>query len=307
MLVYCLSMTSTAPLYKPVAPEKTARPNVLPGRTEFVAQMIGKTKRHGTPIRNVFVQHPKDADTRPSKLAEFGRASYLDAFLWLHTLASAKEPYVVTYPSVAWARSLNLDAGSGVADDDTATAVRQWSKITRKLRDLNLVSTKRTGRGVEYTLLDESGNGTAYSRPKDTKDGNWFTLPDVYWLEDHYLALSHPAKVMLLIALSSKEHFTLPLERTKEWYGISRSTAQRGFRELQNQGLLTYKQSWRLDPGNKRGWSEVRTYELLGPYAKDAITASMKNRRFAPTKPTFAEAIDQATEVEAQGDDPLDP
>jgi hypothetical protein len=302
-------MTSPAPLYEPVAPVRTARPTVLPGRAEFVSQMIGKTKRHGTPIRNVFVQHPNGSPTRPSKLAEFGRASYLDAFLWVHTLASAKDPYEVTYPSVAWARSLNLDAGSGVTDEDTATAVRQWSKITRKLRDLQLVSTTRTGRGVRYTLLDESGNGTAYTRPKETADGNWFTLPDVYWLEDHYLALSHPAKLMLLVALSSKERFALPLERTKEWYGISRSTAQRGLRELQVQGLLTYEQSWRLDTANKRTYSEVRTYRLLGPYAKNSIRESMTNRKFASTKPTFTDAVEEAaaTEAATQESDPLDP
>lgn len=303
-------MTSFAPLYEPVAPVKTERPTILPARDEFVVQMIGKTKRHGTPIRNVFVQHPKGADTRPSKLAEFTRASALDAYLWVHTLASAKDPYNVTYPSVAWARSLNLDAGSGAADDDTKTAVRQWSKITRKLRDMNLVSTERTGRGVRYTLLDESGSGAAYTRPKDTKDGNWFTLPDVYWLEEHYLVLTFPAKLMLLVALSSKERFTLPLDRTKDWYGISRSTAQRGFQELQKHGLLTYTQGWRFDSTNKRNWSEVRTYELLGPYAKDAIATSMLNRKFAATTPAFTDAIDEATIAELHGNqeaDPLDP
>ncbi len=263
------------------AHDTMAPPEGLPPRLDLLRAMLLRTKRHGAPIRNVFVQLPGSGNrtSRGSVLAKFGRGTYLDAFLLIHALASAKEPYEVTYPAGTWARALGLDENTGSDDEDLSTGKTQWSKIVRKLQDLNLIERKRAGNHVSWQLLDESGDGTAFVRPKKTADGHWFSLPEGYWLQGHNRELSLPAKIMLLIALSSKPDFALPLERVKDWYGVSRSTAQRGFKELEEVGILTHETEWRLDPDNPRMWSEERHYALLGPYAPETIRAAMSSRR----------------------------
>jgi hypothetical protein len=295
--------TTPAPTESRVQPELNSRPTALPPRSDLVANMLNKTRRHGTPIRRVFVQLPAAPELTPrgSVLAKFRSAAHLDAFLFIHALASAKDPYEAVYPASSWARALGLDANTGTDDDDLKTAKTQWSKNVSKLVSLNLIDRKRRGSRARWVLLDESGDGTDYQRPKTTQDGHWFVLPEAYWLDGHYRELSLPAKVMLLVALSSKPHFALPLERVKDWYGISRSTAQRGFAELEKAGILTYEQSWRIDPNNPRMWSEVREYELLGSYAPNAIRDSMRTRRLnraSTAAPTTATAADGSSTTE---------
>jgi len=263
-----------------VQPKLEERPTGLPAREDLVRSMLSKTRRHGTPIRRVFVQLGRAPGlvNRSSILAKFRSSSHLDAFLLIHALASAKDPYEAVYPAASWARALGLDENTGSSAEDLTTAKTQWSKNASKLVSLNLIDRQRAGNRARWVLLDESGDGTDYVRPKTIRDGHWFVLPEAYWLNEHYRTLSFPAKVMLLIALSSKPGFTLPLERVKDWYGVSRSTAQRGFAELQKVGILTYTQTWRIDPSDPSQWSEVREYDLLGPYSPLSISKSMQTR-----------------------------
>jgi len=267
-------------------PELTARPTELPPRAELVESMLAKTRRMGTPIRHAFVQLPTGPGPRASMLARFRSASHLDSFLLIHALASAKAPYEVVYPAASWARALGLDENSGSTDEDLSTAKTQWSKNVGKLVELGLIDRKRYGSRARWVLLDESGDGREYLRPKSVRDGRWLILPSTYWTAGHYLSLSFAAKVMLLISLSSKQGFTLPLERVKEWYGISRSTAQRGLSELEHAGILTFKQSWRVEPNSPTQWAEVREYSLLGQYAPEVVRESMKTRRAASPNTT---------------------
>jgi hypothetical protein len=292
-------MTPTSIVAEPDGrPVLSSAPTELPSRSDFVKGMLERTKRRGTPIRRVFVQLPPNPEggSRASKLAAFTRSSHLDAFLFIHALASAKEPYESVYPASAWARALGLDESSGTSEEDMETAKTQWSKITRKLVDWKLIERGRSGNRARWTLLDESGNGGEYVRPKETKHGKWLTLPEEYWLQDHYRTLSLPAKKMLLIALSSKPGFTLPLERTRDWYGISRSSAQRGLAELQDRGIITFAQNWRFDPSNPRLYSEERSYQLLGPYSAAAIREAMNRRRAVPVVDA-ADAADAVAET----------
>lgn len=274
---------STVPTFNTAQAERllAPRPLSLPPRADLVQTMLSKTRRLGTPIRNAFVQGPRvlPQASRASMLAKFRSSSHLDAFLFIHSLASAKEPYEVVYPAGSWARALGLDENSGSSDDDLTTAKTQWSKNVSKLVSLNLIQRERSGSRARWVLLNESGDGTGYVRPKSERDGHWFMLPHAYWLDGHYLTLSFAAKAMLLIALSSKPGFSLPLERVKQWYGLSRSTAQRGFSELEETGLLTFSQTWRVEPNSPRQWAEVREYSLLGDFSAEAIKESMRTRR----------------------------
>ncbi|GCE40957.1 hypothetical protein Rhow_004600 [Rhodococcus wratislaviensis] len=65
--------------------------------------------------------------------------------------------------------------------------------------------------------------------------------------------------------------FTMAVERAQQWYGISERTAERGYAELLNEGLIqTHIQkvpSPRLSPGVLR---KIYHRALRGPFATDA-------------------------------------
>jgi hypothetical protein len=128
---------------------------------------------------------------------------------------------------------------------------------------------------MTYILLDESGDGSDYVRPTSDKlHGTWFSVPHLYWRDDFYISMTLPAKAMLLVALSMNDAFTLPFERVAQWYGISPSTAKRGFSELSKLGILSHSRGWRMDPKSPTGYAEVRTYQLQGPWSLQARKAA---------------------------------
>ena len=124
-----------------VQPQLEERPTELPQRSDLVQSMLEKTRRRGTPIRRIFVQLPAAPGlaSRGSVLAKFRSAAHLDAFLFIHALASAKDPYEAVYPASTWARALGLDQNTGTDDEDLSTAKTQWSKNVSKLVSLKLI------------------------------------------------------------------------------------------------------------------------------------------------------------------------
>jgi hypothetical protein len=81
---------------------------------------------------------------------------------------------------------------------------------------------------------------------------------------------------MLLVAMSSSEPFTLPLERTPDWYGLSTRTAERGMKELVQAGLIGYRRSFRVEPSSPIGVAESRQYSLLGSFEMRVRRDAMK-------------------------------
>jgi len=224
-------------------------------------------------VHSTFVQAPpgKPGESRGARLGQLVRsrsASYLDAFLLIQAMASANEPYEVWFPAQSWVHALGLNSTTGASEQKVLAADRsQWSKIIRRLVDLQLIARHKTSNKMHYVLLDESGNGSPYVRSTKAEQGTWFMIPHAYWTDGHYMNMSLAAKAMLLVALSSKKDFELPFERTQDWYGLSASTARRGFKELEGLGILTWDVSWRPEPKSKTGWNEVRTYELQGVWS----------------------------------------
>jgi hypothetical protein len=277
-----------------VAPKLVPRPTALPARADYIKGMLDQTQRPGVPIRRNFVQLPEpDANgsrhSTLSKLVKSRSDKTLDAFLLIHALASSSKPYDVWYPAQSWARALGLDSSTGASTDDGMPAAKAaWSKTVGKLVDMKLIRRQRGAKNkMSYVLANESGDGTDYTRPLDRQDGGWFTLPHIYWTGDYYRTLDLPAKAMLLIALSLKNTFTLPAARVPEWYGISESTAKRGFKQLEEAHIITWEQSWRADPRSPTGWAEERTYRLLSPWTQSERAAAMKRR--AAKTPVFVD------------------
>ena len=246
-------------------------------------------------MHSSFVQTPPVAERadRGAKLGQLVRsrsASYLDAYLLIQAMASSNPPYEVWYPAQSWVHALGLNTATGSDSRTVSPAARsQWSKIIRKLVETKLITRHRSSNKMQYVLLDESGDGSPYVRSTKLEQGTWFMIPHAYWIDGHYMTMTLAAKAMLLVALSSKEKFVLPFDRVQDWYGLSASTARRGFKELEDLGILSYDQGWRAEPKSKTTWAEVRTYTLHGVWSLASRRKSISQRppRTTATAPVF--------------------
>lgn len=262
----------TPPTFDP-APGGNQEP-FIPARAEVLGLMLKATGRGGVPIRSDFVQlREKDADgSRRGLLSKFTTDERaLDAYLLIHALASSKAPYSAKYPSGTWALAAGFDR------EATMTSARQrWSKAVAKLVKHRLIKAERDGRRSVYTLLHERGDGEPYSRPTSLAQGGWVSLPHKYWLEGLDLDLSLPEKLMLLISMDQKATFTLPAARTQEWYGVSESSAKRGFAGLQKKGIIQVGKKHQIDLQSSIIVRTVNTFTTLNEWTfasrKEAMT-----------------------------------
>jgi hypothetical protein len=258
---------STTTIRRPKAATRSTTPPPPLTRRETIEDLLAQSARGIVPIRKSFVQQGRGKDTKPGPLASFviaHDARALDAYLFVHALASA-EPWNCDYPAGTWVRALGL-GGSATP----ASARGAVSKVMRRLEDRNLVKRARSGRRASVTLLREDGTGEPYQHPHRSDGDRWLQLPYAYWLEDHVLALSLPAKAMLLIALSLPDGFYLPSERADDWYGISPDSADRGLRELRKAAVLDTNRQWVKNQRSDTGWTEHWTYTLTGSFSSAA-------------------------------------
>jgi hypothetical protein len=242
-----------------------------------VEALLAETNRGIVPIRLDFVQQGHGATTAPGPLSRFLRSHDdrgLEAYLFLHAMASAHAPYSCVLPSGAWVRVL------GLADDATMMSARgAVSKIMKRLADRNLVTRGRTKRRAAITLLREDGLGELFERPMGrSRAERWLQLPHAYWAERHYRNLSLPAKTMLLIALTQRDRFQLPEERAPKWYGVSADSAGDGLRELVAEGLLQRDHIWEEDHRSDTGWTKRHLYTTIGSFSKAARAKAAKIR-----------------------------
>lgn len=237
--------------------------------------MLSGTKRGFVPIRRTFLQKPRGTEgTRGAQLAKLSaNPSALDAYLLLHALASSSEPYQANYPVPTWVQLLRLEEAAS-----ESAAKSRWSKVVSKLTALELIERRRVGNGMEYLLLDESGDKSPYLRPLTAAHGNYFKLPYSYWVDGHDAALTHPEKLMLLIGLDQQEGFTLPFNQAQRWYGVSENTARRGLRGLEERGLLMSTSTYLPSSKSPTGWAESISYTMTGPFSRNAIGKLVKDR-----------------------------
>lgn len=253
----------------------TDAPTERPSREAFLEQMLTGTKRGFVPIRRTFLQKPRGTKgSRGAQLAKLAaNPSALEAYLLLRALASSSDPYQADYPVATWVDLLRLkDAAS------EASAKSRWSKVVSKLISLGLVEGQRIGNGRQYLLLDESGDGSAYTRPLKAADGNYFKLPYSYWADGYDLSLEQSEKLMLLIGLDQQDGFALPFNQAEAWYGVSESTARRGLRGLEARDLLVSTRTHVPSAKSPNGWAESIEYTMTGPFSRKAIAKLVKDR-----------------------------
>jgi hypothetical protein len=229
-------------------------------QADTIQALLDRSKRTDVPIRKTFVQQGKGKVRDPGPIATLcshhdERA--LDLYLLLHAAASA-DPFDVVLSSPTWARAIGLS--------NSPNARSAVSKAFTRLADLDLVTRgPRAGNKSRMVLLDEGGRDEPYTHPAARKE-RYLKLPHTYWTDSWHLKLSLPAKVMLLIALSLDDGFPLPVDRSKDWYGISSDTAQRGLAELANLNLINVDEQYRLEPLAPDGYTQDRRFTLKAPF-----------------------------------------
>ena len=229
-------------------------------QADTISALLDRSKRSEVPIRKTFVQQGSGKVRDPGPLAFLcghhdERA--LDAYLLLHAAASGA-PFDVVLPSAVWARALGLSSAS----PSSRSAV---SKTFARLEVHGLIHRERAGNRSKLVLLDEGGQGADYVHPAAHKEP-YLKLGHEYWRDDWHLKLNFRAKVVLLIAHSLDDGFILPIERAKDWYGISADTVQRGLAELEQHGLLDIDVQYKPAPLAPEGYTQDRRFTLRAPF-----------------------------------------
>ncbi|HEY7932945.1 MAG TPA: hypothetical protein VID48_03890, partial [Solirubrobacteraceae bacterium] len=251
-----------------------------PSQAGAIAAIIDGAGHNSLHIRRSFVQdRDLDDQPRPGRLAALigaGRNSTFDQYLLLLAWAQRGQASLCLDWRI-WARLLGLPLN----DAARRTIGRNW-KI---LSDLNLVAVSRRGRQTSATAQCEDGSGKPYERP-DLDGARCLELDHRYWNEDYHKRLTVPGKAVMLIALTLGDWFALPTRRGPQWYGISRSTLERGFKNAYECAVLGTRFSLKQAPLAPKGYTKQNHYILLAPFGPRGIVASTAPPHFHTNWPT---------------------
>ena len=243
------------------------KPVATPAETREA--LLERAVRDFAPIRRAFVQKKRDEAERASQLAEFvtnGDVRGLRAYLIIVAVTSAETAasgWSTTLPGQAWARAFGTTENATPASARTAV-----TKVLKRLQDRNLITYERP-KGtwdIRVTLLREDGSLQPYTRPGHQNRDAYLKIPFALWRTGLIDELGLPALAMLLTASCERPSFELPTRQMKDWYGWSPDTAERGFRELANAGVLRIDKGYIRAPLSPAGYAEVNQYTLLEPF-----------------------------------------
>lgn len=276
-------------------PEDAAPATGAQTRQEYVRRSgSGYTK-----VRSVLVQLPRTAaqgQSRPGALPLFAR-NHRAAVLYLAVLTNW--PWLSrsdeALPADTWVRFLSCDDPRSLTWN-----AQSLSHAWRILEENRLIIRTHQKRLKKITPLKENASGDQYTRPDGKAGDNYFTLPPEFWTEDLHGLLSWPALSVLLILLKETNgvsYAELPVDRAEKYYGISRTTAEKGLVELRKRSLLDSRDRWVTDPDAGEGRRRTSLHVLLGPFSYEARKAQ---REAAQTR-RQGSATNQTKEV--VGDD----
>jgi len=119
-------------------------------------------------------------------------------------------------------------------------------------------------------LLREDGSGAPYAHPGQLGEGDYFHVPYAYW-EGHFPdRLDLSGKTVLLIALSLKDDFVLPLEHGSHLVrGVGRRAALRAA-DAADAAAARRPSPAKAGPAHRPGVTEERRYTLRGPLRPQA-------------------------------------
>ena len=239
---------------------------------ETVDAIAGSTSRDAFPLRRTFIQQKELGDSVPGPLASFVSARDRTALLlyFLALTKASKEPWDVSHHSAVWARALGLPEPTGLV------ARGRISKAWTRLVDRKLIVRTRRNRLAELTLLCEDGSGDPYTRP----GSGFINISHALWTEGPVPAeeagtaapkrwfelLTLPELTFLIIGLSNRKGFSLPVERGPDYYGISADTLYRGSTGLRRHQLLDIQKHRITAPLAPEGFTFENLYTLRPPF-----------------------------------------
>jgi hypothetical protein len=222
-------------------PDYTARDTFA---AEDRAEAATKARRGYMQIRSTFVQTVSGAD-RSGPLAVFVSGSQYRAILvylmllnvwpWLHDDKLPME-------AAGW---INLLHSRGTPGRTLVWSESTLSRTWKYLAKTKMITKNRGALGrLRVVPSMEDGSGNPYTFPTGEK-GNleeaYFTLPERFWSEEDFAALTLPGIAMLLILAretNKKPEFSATQDQMADWFGIHRSTVAKGLEQLRVRGLL---------------------------------------------------------------------
>lgn len=228
-------------------------------------ELLHAARRGFVRIRKDFVQQESvpRGDTVLAKLVSGHKERALDALLTIHAL----QPILgdSPLPLAVWARLLNCTPRSAGA-------------ALRVLKSLGVLELSGTRVVPEIILKRENGDGRPWSdvAESERQGRGFFTIPFDFWTAGTIDSLGMAGKAMFLILLketqdpnAKRRSFVMANERAQDWYGISERTAERGYKQLREAGILLEKlqlvPSARHPLGRSEEWHRALSY----PYSSD--------------------------------------
>jgi hypothetical protein len=264
-----------------------------PTPAETRAALLQTARRGFVPLRKEFVQKRRGEHDEPrgsvlGTIVNSRQQRGLDAFLLLHGLypVTRDDPLDVK----TWARILSV---GNKCTPNTA------SKTFSVLEDMKLLAREQDGRRTVIRPLNETGDGTPWVRAGEDPDEDgpgFFVIPHQYWTTGLSEKLTMPGKAMFLVLLHDTQTPTTPtfsvaLERMAKWYGISERTAERGYRELAQSGVLAQRTVKVVDHRHPAGRRTVHHRALLSPFGtRDRQRLQLKTRKAVKKKTEKASA-----------------
>lgn len=256
------------------------------------AAIVRNTGSGYTPVRHSFVQKFEAKKSRASTLAKLvRRRKRRELILYLLALTcwnpEAKYP---PWPSAVWLRALNAGSGASLTWSRSSLS-ESWSSLVA----LKLVKRQRERRRSRITPLAEIGKGV-YSRPDGQRPEDYYLLlPGAFWTDRWFDRLSLAGVAVLLILLKETgrtDEVHLTHSETADWYGISESTAKKGYQELLGNGLAIFRDEYIQAHYAEAGVTVRRHYSLTGDFStaareharSDAAAARAKRARTARTR-----------------------
>ncbi|WP_191564900.1 ArsR family transcriptional regulator [Janibacter melonis] len=251
------------------------------------AEAMRLTGRNYTKVRHLLVQQPRGSATRTSTLgimvaSRKHRALLLYLLLltlWPGVLKNRREPL----EGPTWARLLSTET-SGMAWTPSDVS-RAWGDLER----LHLIERTRQGRALQVKPRREDGKKpwTDPGLVRSNREETYFILPGAFWTDHLFAELSLGELAMLLIIAaetSKDDEVHLTAEQVHDWYGISASTAKKGFNDLVQRGLANRRVDYVKAPLSSTGTTAHHYYSLTGSYSSGARAAARQKAAQAAEK-----------------------
>ena len=227
-------------------------------------------------VRHVFVQKHGGSD-RSSTLAVICKNKKKRALILYLMLLTLWKPDRNPLRSEIWLRLVTVDGGSLTWSHSSLSEA--WSSLV----DMGLVDRTRVRR-MAHVVPRREDTKSEYERPTGSKKiDRYFQLPGSFWTDKWFDSLSLPALCMLLLLLKETNdkdaEFHITHQQVEQWYGISASSAAKGFAELEAVGLVTVRREQIKAGLSLKGYTYHLHYSLTGDFSTASRATARRTAR----------------------------